>query len=96
MSRILCILLIIICLLATTMETLSTSYKREKAETAEKNDHISMEKDANERMPLLSHVTTKVEKNEGKISAFVKVSSLRLSSEYRSLELRLSNRTLVV
>ena len=61
---ILCVLLVMICLLATTMETLSKWYKRDKTETVEKNGDISMEEDPDERMPLLSHVTTKVEKNE--------------------------------
>ena len=64
MTIVFCVLLVIICLLATTMETLSKYYERDKAETVETNGHISMEKDVNEQMPLLSHVTTK-EKNEG-------------------------------
>ena len=50
------------------METLRVSNKPYQGEAIEDGGHISMEKDANERTPLLSDITTKVEKDKGKIN----------------------------
>jgi hypothetical protein len=55
-----------ICLLATILEAVRVSYKPDRAEIVENSD-ISMDKDANEKTPLLPEVTTKVEKDEGKV-----------------------------
>ena len=68
MFSIFCGLLVVICLLATIVETLRVSNKPYQGEAIEDGGHISMEKDANERTPLLSDITTKVEKDKGKIN----------------------------
>lgn len=63
-----CGLLVGICLLATIMEILKASNNLDnKAQAVENSGHISMDKDANEKTPLLPEVTTKVEKDEGKV-----------------------------
>ena len=66
-----CGLLVGLCLLATIVEILSESDKPyNKVETVENAGHISMDKDADERTPLLSPDTTtsKVKQDKGKIS----------------------------
>ena len=73
------------------MEALSTSYKRDKAEIVETDGHISMEKDPNERMPLISHVTTKMEKNEGRMLVCTNVSLPRLCTYYSRRFIYLKN-----
>jgi hypothetical protein len=52
------------------METLSISYKQDKEEIVEANGYNSVDKDTNERMPLLPHVPTKVEKDNGETSVY--------------------------
>ena len=44
------------------------SRKHIKAETTENAAHISMDEDVNEKSPLLSDVTPKIEKNDGKMA----------------------------
>ena len=66
-----CGLFVGLCLLATIVEILSESDKPyNKVETVENAGHISMDKDADERTPLLSPDTTtsKVKQDKGKIS----------------------------
>ena len=66
-----CGLLVGLCLLATIVEILSASDQPyNKVDTVENAGHISMDKDADEKTPLLSPDTTtsKVKQDKGKIS----------------------------
>ena len=66
-----CGLLVGLCLLGTIVEKLSALDKlRNKVDTVENTGHISMDKDADEKTPLLQpDITTKnVKQNEGKKS----------------------------